>query len=121
MPSTLVVAGAAFLGGMATSSVLSSSTKSRVLAHAKTAHSIQECRNSGFAAGKTDALAGRTSNSDPWMAAYFKGVTSADSTCLDAFRAEYKKAYARFAKPLVPGTPLKIAVQNQPAKGWYTW
>jgi len=34
MPSTLVVAGAAFLGGMATSS-MPSSTKSRALAHAK--------------------------------------------------------------------------------------
>jgi hypothetical protein len=36
MPSTLVVAGAAFLGGMATSSVTENSTKSRILAHTKT-------------------------------------------------------------------------------------
>jgi len=43
MPSTLVVAGAAFLGGMATSS-LDNSTKSRILADTKTGATLATSR-----------------------------------------------------------------------------
>ena len=50
MPSTLVVAGAAFLGGMATSS-LDNSTKSRILADTKTGATLGSAT---LAARKTD-------------------------------------------------------------------
>jgi len=135
MPSTLVVAGAAFLGGMATSSIAENSTKSRILAHTKTgamlATSTLAARKKmsggvgydrGFAKGyaeckskyaAADAAGGVRIVPMPMRLQTEPGFA-------DGYNAGWQKCLNE--RRSYPSVPVKITVRNDDEpKHWYNW
>jgi len=128
MPSTLVVAGAAFLGGMATSSIAENSTKSRILAHTKTGATLGSATlaarkkmsggvdyERGEAAGYAECRAGKWARVDPNTG--FRDATGMSADWINGFNAGCARA-----RRVYPSVPIKITVRNDDEpKHWYNW